>query len=126
MNHQPSATFRILSSFRFWAICYALMVAGIVAGFFQFRSWSERVYANSEAQIEWQKWRSDVEAQPAEAPVKRRVPKSTRPPATVLLTDYFGTCMTIAIVLSTALFFTFMIITRGAIQSPGVIETERD
>ena len=124
MSKQQSPVARLLSSTRFWIICYILMVVGIVVGFYQFRSWSERVYANSNAQIEWQKWRSDVEAQPAEAPVKRRVPKSLRPPATVLLTDYFTTCMSIAIVLSTALFFTFMIITRGTIQSPGVVETE--
>lgn len=126
MNQQQSSAVRLIASTPFWAVCYVLMLSVIVIGFYRFRSWSENVYANSQAQTEWQKWRADVEAQPANAPVKRRVPKSTRPPATVLLTDYFATCMAIAIVLSTALFFTFMLVTRGAIQSPGVIDTGPD
>ena len=36
--------------------------------------------------------------------------------------DYFYTCITIAIVLSSVLFLAFMFITRGAILSPGEIQ----
>ena len=124
MSNQPSAAARLLASKKSWLIGYVVMVTVIVVGFYQFRSWSQTVYANEQGQIEWQKWRSDVEAQPAEAPVKRRVPKSQQPPATVLLTDYFATCLVIAIVLSTALYFAFMFVTRGAILSPGVINSQ--
>ena len=50
-------------------------------------------------------------------PVKRRVPKSAEPPALVLMRDYFAVCLAIAVVLSSVLFGTFMVLVRGAMSS---------
>jgi len=49
--------------------------------------------------------------------VKRRAPKSAQPPALVLMRDYFAVCLGGALVLSTVLFATFMMLVRGAFGS---------
>jgi hypothetical protein len=76
------------------------------------------VYGTPEAQAEWDAWRDDAKKM-AEEPsvVKRRAPKSIQPPALVLMRDYFAICLTIAAVLSSVLFGTFMVLVRGAISS---------
>ena len=113
---------RLLISYKFWFVAYVLMVITIMGSFFSFRSWVEKTYGSDSAQVEWDKWREDVKNQPDSAPVKRREPKSEQPPASALLFDYFWTCVTIALVLSSVLFGAFMFITRGAMISPGTIQ----
>jgi hypothetical protein len=51
--------------------------------------------------------------------VKRREPKSAEPPALVLMRDHFAVCLSLAVVLSSVLFGTFMFFVRGALTSPG-------
>jgi hypothetical protein len=51
------------------------------------------------------------------SPVKRRPPKSPQPPALLLMRDYFGVCLALAIVLSSVLFATFMFFVRGAFKA---------
>ncbi len=76
-------------------------------------------YGTPTAQAEWDAWRADAKKM-AEEPgvVKRREPKSIEPPALVLMRDHFGVCLSIALVLSTVLFGTFMILVRGAMRGP--------
>jgi hypothetical protein len=96
-------------------------LVAIVIGLFQVRKWSAETFDNDKAVKEWQEWREDVMDQPVDAPVSRRVPKSTQPPAFVLLHDHFWSCMVISLVLSSALFFTVMVTVRGVLSSPGTI-----
>jgi hypothetical protein len=100
-----------------WLLAYAAMIALVVAGVFYGRHVALAVYGSPEAQAEWEAWRVGAQ-QLAEAsgPVKRRVPKSVQPPALVLMRDHFAVCLGGAIVLSTILFGTFMLLARGAMQ----------
>jgi hypothetical protein len=91
------------------------MAAAVIGGMVRMRAMAIEVYGTAEAQAEWDTWREDAEKM-AEQPsvVKRRAPKSVQPPALVLMRDYFGVCLSGALVLSTVLFATFMMLVRGA------------
>jgi hypothetical protein len=75
--------------------------------------------ANEDSRRDWEAWREAVqESQSGTGPVQRRVPKSDEPPALVLMRDHFGVCLTIALVLSSILFGTFVLFARGVMNSP--------
>ena len=100
-----------------WLVAYAAVIAIVVGGMNYMRSVALAVYGTPQAQTEWDTWRKDVkELEKQPYPVKRRMPKSAEPPALVLMRDYFGVCLTIAIVLSSVLFGTFMVLVRGAMR----------
>ena len=121
-NSNPSP---LLANRWLWGGGYLLMLVGIVAGLFQVRHWTAVTFDNESAVSQWQEWRTDVINQPTDAPVTRRTPKSETPPAFVLLHKYFAVCMTLSVVLCSALYLTFMAMIRGAILSPGTIRTTR-
>src|SRR5262245_66048286 len=91
------------------------MIVGVVVGMLHLRTEAIALYGTAEAQAEWDAWREDA-TKMAEQPsvVKRRAPKSTQPPALVLMRDHFAVCLSLAIVLSTVLFGTFIMLGRGA------------
>src|SRR5262245_42441519 len=93
------------------------MIVGVVVGMLHLRTEAMAVYGTAEAQAEWDAWREDA-TKMAEQPsvVKRRAPKSTQPPALVLMRDHFAVCLSLAIVLSTVLFGTFMMLVQGAMR----------
>ena len=107
-----------------WGGGYLLMLAGIVFGLRQAQHWSAITYDNDEAVRGWQEFRVDVENQPDDAPVFRRTPKSEKPPANVLLHDYFTVCLALSITLSSALYVTLMVMIRGALITPGSTRPE--
>jgi len=100
-----------------WLAAYVAMIAGVVGGMLHLRAEAMAVYGTAEAQAEWDAWREDA-TKMAEQPsvVKRRAPKSAQPPALVLMRDHFAVCLSLAIVLSTVLFGTFMMFVRGAMR----------
>jgi len=101
-------------------LLYVAMLAGIVAGFYRARSWAEDTYLSKQEHEHWEEWRNDARKQAAgDGPVKRRPPKSSAPPALLLTQDYFPQFLTIALILSSALFFTMAYMIRGALRSPG-------
>jgi hypothetical protein len=105
-------------------LAYLAMIALVIGGVSYMRSVATVVYGTVQAQTEWDEWREDVkefEKQPY--PVKRRVPKSVEPPALVLMRDYFGVCLAVALVLSSVLFGTFMVLVRGAMGTADRVET---
>jgi hypothetical protein len=100
-----------------WLAAYLAAIALVIAGVSYMRIVALAVYGTPQAQTEWDTWREDVkELEKQPYPVKRRMPKSAEPPALVLMRDYFGVCLTIAIVLSSILFGTFMVLVRGAMS----------
>jgi UPF0716 family protein affecting phage T7 exclusion len=100
-----------------WLAAYLAVIALVIAGVSYMRIVAFAVYGTAQAQTEWDTWREDVkELEKQPYPVKRRMPKSAEPPALVLMRDYFGVCLTIAIVLSSILFGTFMVLVRGAMN----------
>ena len=102
-----------------YGILYALLLSGEIGGSFYARSWAISVYGSPQAQAEWNEWRAGAAKLATEGPVKRRVPKSDKPPALVLATTYFGVCLTIALLLTTVLFATAVYFVQGVLRSPG-------
>ncbi len=98
-------------------LLYAVMAVTIVLGLARARAWSHRELATVKGQADWETFRTDM-AQQAEqpGPVKRRVPKSTQPPALVLLRDHFAMCVTISLVLSSVLFVFTILFIRGSLS----------
>jgi hypothetical protein len=103
-----------------WLLAYIAVVALVCGGLVYGRHAAFQVYGTDQAQREWWDYRVDVAVEGAldTGPVKRRVPKSSEPPALVLMRDYFLVCLVGAIVLSSVLFGTFMVLIRGALKSP--------
>jgi hypothetical protein len=70
---------------------YLALVAVVVVVMFLLR---QSVLANLEtpqAQSDWNKWRIEASTQDGtHGPVQRSAPRSTQPPALVLMRDYFG------------------------------------
>ncbi len=84
------------------------------------RHWLLSQYSTPQAQEAWDAWRRDVQrqSQPS-APVQRRVPASDRPPARILFAEHFAACLLLALLLSSALFFTFAFMVQGVIRQRG-------
>jgi hypothetical protein len=102
-----------------WLVLWMALLAAVAAAMFYVRQ-SVLQTAGAETQQNWEEWREAVKAgQNKEGPVQRRVPKSAEPPAIVLLRDHFTVCLTIALVLSSILFGTFVLFARGVMNSPG-------
>jgi hypothetical protein len=100
-----------------WLVAYAVFMSAIVAGLLYGRQQALSVYGTPAAQAEWDAWREDASKMAGgPGPVKRRPPKSAEPPALKLMRDYFGICLTLAVVLSTVLFGTFAIFLTGALK----------
>lgn len=106
-----------------WLILYLLMIGGIVVGMLWSRTNVEATFTDPESQASWERWRGEVARQQGgEGPVSRRVPKSAQPPALVLLRDHFGVCLAGALLLSTLLFGSSMVMIRGVMSSPPQID----
>lgn len=98
-------------------IVWLVLMVIIFAAFDRIRSWSKSSLATPEQQVHWEEWRKEAERQDGVAtPVKRRVPKSTRPPALVLLTEHFGVCVGGAMIFTSALFATLALMARGVLS----------
>ena len=103
-----------------WFVLYAAVLAAVTGAIVKARREVTAIYGTSEAQSEWDAWRSDAKDMALGAgPVKRREPKSLEPPALVLMRDHFAACLALALLLSTVLFGTFMYFIRGALTSRG-------
>ena len=107
-----------------YAVFYVLLLAGVVGGSLFARSWAISTYGTPQAQAQWEKWKAGATKLSTEGPVKRRVPKSDKPPALVLATTYFGVCLTIVLVLTSVLFATAAYFVQGVLRSPGGIRKE--
>jgi hypothetical protein len=107
------------SPFRFsvpWFLAYIAVVAFVLGGLFYGRAKALATYGTLAAQADWNQWRDDVRKDAkTSASVERRVPKSAEPPALVLMRDYFLVCLVGAVLLTSVLFATFMVLIRGAL-----------
>ena len=107
-----------------WFVLYIACMGLLVFGMFRARAAATATYGTESARQEWESWREEVrQLPPNESPTKRDVPKSDLPPAYVLMRDHFMPCLILAFVLTSALFFTMMLVTRGAMQ-PTIIRED--
>lgn len=111
-------TFRYKLSDLIWLQLYVALLAAVVGGLFYARHRALVIYGTDRAQVEWDAWREDAKSQAAgKGPVIRRVPRSGEPPALVLMRDYFGVCLVIALGLSSVLFGTLVFFVRGVLNT---------
>lgn len=94
-----------------FTLAYAFMVVVILWQMSELRTSMLEKLSTPDAQTDWEKWRADT-TKPG--PVARREPKSTEPPALVLLRDYYGVCLGAALFFSSLLFLVSMLLVRGA------------
>lgn len=115
--HRPNTLSRWAQSGTTWLVLYVLAMTAVVLALFGFRHWALRTYDTPAAQVQWNTWRRDVARGQDQnsAPVRRRVPKSELPPALLLMRDHFVACLSISLLLSSALFLTFMVAIRGTL-----------
>ena len=117
------------SGYLLCAVCgtlYLLVMVGVIGGSYLARSWAISVYGSPQAQAQWDEWRAGAAKLSSEGPVKRRAPKSDKPPALVLATTYFGVCLAIALLLTTVLFTTAVYFVQGVLRSPGGMRKESE
>ncbi len=101
-----------------WLPLYALTLAAIVAGLFYARAQAAAVYGTEQAEADWQEWVDEAKRQEQAGPVRRRAPKVSRPPAAILMEEYFVTCLAGALVMGSALFWSFALLAQGAFAAP--------
>jgi hypothetical protein len=102
----------------FWLAAYLLLVAAIVWGLVAARRWALAELATQQSLGNWQQWRDDVQSQDKHlGPTERRIPKSTEPPALVLMRDYFDISLGGAIVFSTVLYWVIVWLFSGALRT---------
>lgn len=100
-----------------WALLYVVLLGIIVWQVSGLRTQMLARLSTPEAKADWEKWRADT-TKPG--PVARREPKSTEPPALVLLRDYYGICLGAALFFSSLLFLVTMLFVRGASRKGAV------
>jgi hypothetical protein len=98
-----------------WLQLYVAMIASVIGGLIYARRQAEQ-FNSAEARAQWNEFRDEM--QKIEG---RRVSKREEPPQLQLLRDHFVACLSMALLLSSALFATLMFMIRGAIASPGVL-----
>lgn len=102
-----------------WLVAYVAVMGAVVWMVLAARQRVLSQMNTPQAQAEWETWRQTVRDQADSGPVHRRVPKSSEPPAVVLLRDYFGTCLTAAVLFSSLLFGVIAFLLQGALRSGG-------
>lgn len=95
---------------------YLTMVLAIVVSLWMYRSRALTSFDTAASQRDWQAWREAATESGLRGGVKRSRPTSVEPPALVMMRDHFGVCLTIAVVLATALYVTLAIVLRGVIR----------
>jgi hypothetical protein len=114
MSDSPANSRRILAGRNLvWLTAYAIVMTAVVAAVFQVRRTTLESLDTPEARAQWQAWRESEPNQRTDLPVRRRPPKSTEPPALVLMRDYFGVMLSAAVVFGSLLFVALMLAARG-------------
>lgn len=99
---------RLLRRWLPWVCGYVALLAAVVVGTLQARHWAMAHLSTPESVGNWQAWREDIrQQQNRPGPVQRRVPKSSEPPALVLMRDHFGVSLTAAVLFSGLLYWVF-------------------
>ena len=96
-----------------WLIGFAAIILTVITLMLNARGCAERQYGSVQARDDWQQWREVTKRQSGlTGPVQRRERKTTQPPALVLMREHFVACLVFALVMSSAVFFTFMFTVR--------------
>lgn len=101
-----------------WLLGYVLLISATVSAVFWQRHQVLVTMSTTEARAEWDTWRDDVIRQQSNpGPVQRRIPKSTEPPALVLMRDYFIVSLVGATFFTSVLYWIVAWLVSGALSS---------
>jgi hypothetical protein len=101
-----------------WIVGYAALTGIIVWWMFAARDRVIEQQSTLQSVADWQAWREDVQQQQVHpGPVQRRVPKSSEPPALVLMRDYFAVSLVGAMLFSTALYWVIAWFVTGIVSA---------
>lgn len=101
-----------------WLLGYVLLISATVGALFWQRQQVLVTMSTTEARAEWDTWRDDVIRQQSNpGPVQRRIPKSTEPPALVLMRDYFIVSLVGATFFTSVLYWIVAWLVSGALSS---------
>lgn len=101
------------------AVGFAALLGAVAWGMDYARRSALATYQGPEAKADWEDWRKDAKQQAEGAgPVFRRVPKSTEPPALVMMRDYFWECLICAWAVTAAVAWSMYFFFRGMLRSP--------
>ena len=99
-------------------IGFAVLVVAVVAAMFKTRDWAFTQLATPQSVADWQEWREDVRQEQVQpGPVQRRVPKSSEPPALVMMRDHFTVSLFAALLFSTLLYWVLAWFVMGITKS---------
>ena len=100
-------------------VLYGLILLGLVTVLVTVRRQTLASFDTPHARDEWETWRLEAGKQDGiTTSVERRVPVSSSPPTLVLLRDYFGICVVVAVTLSSALYWSIALMVRGVLMGP--------
>lgn len=101
-----------------WLVIYISVMTTIVMAANYVRTWAIDELGSGRSKADWETWREETEKQEqGEGPVTRRKAVSDEPPTLVLMRDHFVTCLGGLLLMATVLFFTMMVLFRGAMSS---------
>jgi len=107
-----------------WAIGYALLIGAVVVAVIKTRDWAVTQLATPKSLAGWEAWREDVRQQQVQpGPVQRRVPKSSEPPALVVMRDHFEVSLFAAVLFSTMLYWVFAWFLMAIVKTAGPVGT---
>jgi hypothetical protein len=96
-----------------WLSAYVGAMAAIVWLAFPLRERVVTSLSTTEAAREWNQWRTAAQEQANKGPVARRPPKSTEPPALIMMRDHFPAILAAGLVFGTFLFVILFISVRA-------------
>jgi hypothetical protein len=110
-----------------WLVVYLATMGAVIGSLAYARTQALARFDNESAQQAWDQFRTEMERQTAaeDASVLRRVPGESEPPTLRLLRDYYGTTLGIALLLSSALFATLMVMIRGVVSGEKFVPHDR-
>jgi hypothetical protein len=98
-------------------LLYLVLMVVVIGSLRYGRQWSIRTLDTVQARSQWQAYRQGIARQEkAGAPVQRQTPRSTEPPALVLLRDHFGSCLALSLLLVTSGYAAFSFFLVGVLR----------
>ncbi len=94
---------------------WCLLATVVVGGFLVARRAALVTFGSEAAHDQWEDWVEEARKQSVgQGPVQRRIPKSSEPPALLLMRDYFGACLGMALGIASCVYGTFVWLLHGA------------
>ncbi len=101
-----------------WLVAYLTVMGAVVWSMFAAREFAYRTLDTAQAQQDWEVWEVEAREQAnGKGPVKRRAPKSDRPPMLALLGEHFGVCLFGAVGFGSLLFVMLMFAVRASLTT---------